>query len=63
MVLGAAISLGSCIGIILAPEDLYGDRINQIGLRLGKRLRMGTSRIQSSVVNSSGVHEYTTVMV
>jgi hypothetical protein len=53
---------------LVAPGTMYGDRINQLDVRVGKQLRFGRARLQLALdvynaLNSSAVLAYNTTFV
>jgi len=58
--LGRALGLGTASVQLVAPGTMYGDRVTQLDLRLGKVFRLSHTRVQATmdmfnVLNSSGV--------
>jgi hypothetical protein len=47
--LGRPLSLGSATVPLIAPGTLYGDRLTQVDVRLGKIFRVQRTRIQGAV--------------
>ena len=47
--LGRPLSLGTATVNLIAPGTQYGDRLNQVDVRLAKTLRIGTGRVQGTI--------------
>jgi hypothetical protein len=63
--LGRAFSAGSATVALVEPNTLYGDRLNQTDLRLGKIFKYNRSRIQVmadiyNLLNANPVLAYNT---
>jgi hypothetical protein len=58
--LGRPLGVGTAATQLIAPGTMYGDRVTQLDLRVGKMFRIPRGRVQASldlfnVLNSSGI--------